>query len=239
ITRLVSSKSVGRPELESINLDLVEYDIPAVLEGRPVDGYHLMGIVSHHTLSLRILTTMTMTMFSSLSQLSGKGFIVIPYGSDKRTQGRLSLPSLIDFMTLLSNLFTQVWLFRPYMCYEFICIGVGPPKPYPEKCSPEENQLLSIWTMLELEPNNETTSPTKAVKDFARIFDALDESSSLASKVTEIVQAKEPNARDRVEVLSRWQIPDQLKVKIYPKFKNLPQVHFVNKHAKKEIKPLR
>lgn len=232
ITRLISSKSVGRPDLENVNLDLVDFDIPSILEGRPIDGYQLMGINSHQVLSLRTLTTLAMIMFSSLAkgptsrssldQMSGKGFFVFPYGKDKQSQGVLSTESLLDFVTLLSNLFKTVWVFRPYMCYDFICLAVSTPKEYPAKCSDEEEQLLSIWKMLDVitESSENITSPTRisSTKDFRHIFTALNTESIISSKVIQVIEAKEPLGRDRVEVLSRWQIPDQLLMNFYPKF---------------------
>ena len=207
ITRLVSSSSVGRPDLENVNLDLVNYDITSIMEGRPIDGYQLMGTLSHRPLPLHSLTLMAMIMFSSLSRENGRGFFIMSYGSQKNMKGHLPLSALTDFIILLSSLFTQVWLFRPYMCYSFLCISVGPPKMYPEKDTEEEKQLLSLWTMLQR-------------GNFGRIFDAVDKDSEIPAKVFKIVEEnEEPEGRDRVEVLSRWQLPDQLKAKIYPRFK--------------------
>ncbi len=227
ITRLVTSKSIGRPDLESINLDLVNFDIKSIMEGRPIDGYQLMGILTHYIPSLRSLTLLAMTMFSSMRVDNGKGFFVFPYGSSKNLQGRLSITSLTDFITLLSTLFTKVWLFRPYMCYSFICIGVESPKPYPDKESDEEKQILNIWDVIQQQScgENGTESPIKrGGENLVRLFDAIDPQSSIPSKILQIVEAEEPQGRDRVEVLSRWQLVDQLSTRMYPLFKNLPTV---------------
>lgn len=237
ITRLVTSKSVGRIDLEGINLDFVEFDVPTILEGRPVDGYQVIGTVSHHTLALKSLTLMSMIIFSSLSMKNGKAFICFPFTrKSDDVVGGLSIVGLVDLIILLGSLFNKVYLFRPYMCYDFICIGLESVKAYPPKDSPEETQLLSIWSMLDISPSSENTSPTRSQhnKEFNRIFYDVQQDSTITKKVTDILFAPEPQSRDRVEVISRWQIPDQLTVSLYPRFKNLPQLEETTARTEKK-----
>ncbi len=215
ISRSLITSSVGRPDLEGVNLDIVDsnssHTLQAIMEGRPMDGYHIVGISSHVVLPLRTLVLTALVMFSTLSSKpdeEGAGFLVFPYGATRERQESLSVSALTDYIVFLSSLFQEVYMFRPYMCYSFICIGVKYPKKYPAKDSPEESHLISLWSSV----------ISNQERDFGRIFDVIDPRLDIPQKIIEIIQAKEPLGRDRVEVLSRWQLPDQF-MSFYPKFK--------------------
>lgn len=259
VSRVVISRALVKTHLKTAQLDiLLKTDVPAVISLKPCDGYRIVGLITHGgrdsltgalSIGLKDLVTFALMSLATIHPSLGKGFLVFPFKVGEKVSGTMTTESILDFCVLCIILYKKVWLFRPYMCHDLVCIGFAEPREDPAKSSLDEQKLLALWDALNiLPPMAKRTSPSTvdpeiakvaevdmeepedeekgvvnliAEKNFARLFDGSDISvlfPKLAHVVNKVLSTKEDEKliRDRVEVLTRWQIPDTIISSVYP-----------------------
>lgn len=269
ISRVVISRALIKQHLKTAQLDiLLKTDVPAVISLKPCDGYRIIGLITHGgkdsltgalSIGLKDLVTFALMALAVIHRTLGKAFVVFPFKVGEKVSGTMTNESVLDFCLLCILLYKKVWVFRPYMCHDLVCIGFAEPREDPEKSSLDEQKLLALWDALNiLPPMAKKTSPSivdpeiakvaevdmnepepsetqaeatsahdegvvnlLAGKNFSRLFEGSDVSilfPKLAHVVNKILNTKEDQnlIRDRVEVLSRWQIPDTILSSAYP-----------------------
>lgn len=261
VSRVIMGRVLTKPKLKTAQLDtILKTDLPAIISLKPCDGYNIVGLMAHSNIgssvSLRDLVIVALVSLAVMHKTLGKGFVVFPFSPEQRISGTLTDESILDLSLLLMLLYKKVWLFRPYMCHNLLCLAFAEHRPDPEAGSPEEKTLLSLWNAVHLLPTThekkerrphadpavykvaeiehaEVESWVAAGKDdtavesldldvgrnFSRLFDGINISirfPKLAHRVRQIMNATESPARDRVEVLSRWQLPDTIETTRYP-----------------------
>lgn len=160
--------------------------------------------------------------------------------------GSMTYDSVIDICYFISLIFKRVWLFRPYMSYSsLVCLAYAEPRDDPPEKSDDENILVGLWDSLgllsdhppsfirEIHPTIAKAAevddiilgkkkPTtvlkfEATRNFSRIFDGSKiGNEQLIKQVKRILSSPEITEKDRVEVLSRWQLPDTIDTSVYP-----------------------
>jgi hypothetical protein len=258
VSRVVISRVLTKASLKTAQLDLLlKTDVPAIIGLKPCDGYRIIGLISHGSdtltgalsVTLKDLVTFALTSLAVIHRTLGKGFVVFPFRVANRISGTMTNESILDYVVLCVLLYKKVWLFRPYMCHEFLCVAFAEPRDDPPKDSVDEQKLLALWDALRILPIMEKhTSPSTvdpeiaklaeidmteheeqdkaaveliATRNFTRLFDGSEIDKiypKLASRVDSILREVErpEMIRDRVEVLSRWQIPDSIDTTDYP-----------------------
>lgn len=234
VARVIIKKALTKPFLQGAQTDIYsgeEYtgtkiDVGSIIDLMPCSGYHIISQVGtdDNPLSLRDILVFVCVSLMTMNKQSGKAVIVFPYeiGPPGVTSGPLTSDSIIDLIALLNILFHNVWLFRPYMCYSMLCVGFSGPKDDPKENSPAEIRLVNLWESLGVIMKYDKQDVKISGRIFTRIFYSTlsVENKPLPDediqKIYGVLGAKEPPLRDRVEVLSRWQLSDQADLSLYP-----------------------
>lgn len=261
VSRVVMSRVLTKPHLKTAQLDtMLKTDVPAIITLKPCDGYRIVGLIAHGggdpltgaaSVTLKDLVIVLLVSLAVMNREEGKSFVVFPFGVSQAVSGTMTTDSILDFALLATILYHKVWMFRPYMCHDLVCLGFSEPREDPEAGSLDEQRLLAMWDAMRLLPILEDPTPVSTVdpeiaklaeldteerhhhhstsgrvmlegtRNFSRLFDGSDVS-ILNPKLHEHVHAVLSTAedsrmlRDRVEVLSRWQLPDAIETSIYP-----------------------
>jgi hypothetical protein len=260
VARMLMTRTITRHHLATAQLDVINHtDVPLMISTKPCDGYQIIGQIFHDTgdpargigsFTLKDLVKILLLSLPLIDRTEGKGFVAFPFPPNKEISGNLSRDSVIDLTVLAGIMFHDIWIFRPYMCNDMVCLAFSKPREDPPEGSADEQKLLALWNALDMTSNVAIPKPPKVRpeiirlaeldqippppeqprlvleggdKIFTRLFNGVDlhlqegYAEVIDKVITVLATGETPEmTRDRVEVLSRWQLQDSIETCNYP-----------------------